>query len=154
MSHVSLVFKVFKLHWVAAVCLVAAAAPPQNMDEWSALTTRAGEAYKGGAYTESEKLYSSALTLARKLGPEDDRLAATLSNLGTCYRAQGRYTEAEKLYRQALELREAMFGPQQPGHPVPCQREVCGGRAALSPLACDLGDITKRKPGAHRHRSQ
>ena len=111
MSHVNLVFK---LNWVAAVCLVAAAAPPQNVDEWSTLTTRAGEAYSRGAYAESEKLYESALTLARKLAGEDDRLAAALSNLGTCYRAQGRYPEAEKLYRHALELREAMFGPRHP----------------------------------------
>ena len=44
----------------------------------------------------------------------DDRLAASLSNLGTVYRAQGRYAEAEKLYRRALELREGNFGAAHP----------------------------------------
>jgi hypothetical protein len=72
MSHVNLVFK---LNWVAALCLVAAAAPPENVDEWITLTTQASEAYSRGAYAESETLYESALMIARKLAAEDDRLA-------------------------------------------------------------------------------
>ena len=86
----------------------------QTADDWGDLATQGTDAYNRGAYAESSKLHAAALAIAEKLGPKDDRLAATLSNLGTTYRAQGRYAEAEKLYRRALVLREVMFGTDHP----------------------------------------
>src|SRR6266853_5851775 len=78
---------------------VLAQAPPAN--EWGKLTAQAADAFSRGAYAESERLHSSALAMAEKLWPSDDRLAASLSNVATVYRAEGRYPEAEKLYRRA-----------------------------------------------------
>src|SRR5439155_20602129 len=102
-----------KCNRVLVLCL-ALRAFAQTADDWSALATQGTEAYNRGAYAESGKHLTAALAIAEKLGPKDDRLAASLSNLGTTYRAQGRYPEAEKLYRRALALREAMLGTADP----------------------------------------
>src|SRR5579872_864053 len=99
------VLRIQGLHNVLAVCLaLQAVAQTPPADEWSSLTAQATRAYDRGAYAESERLYSSALVLADKVGTPEDRLAASLSNLGTAYRAEGRYTEAEKLYQRALAI--------------------------------------------------
>src|SRR5882724_8755737 len=98
---------------VLVVCL-ALRALAETADDWGALATQGTEAYNRGAYDESAKHLTAALAIAEKLGPKDDRLAASLSNLGTTYRAQGRYPEAERLYSRALALREAMFGKDHP----------------------------------------
>src|SRR5207245_1746858 len=107
-----------KFEWIVAVFLLvpgALAQPsPHSLDQWSAVTAQGLAAYTRGDYPESEKLYTQALALAENFGETDDRLAASLSNLGTAYRAQGTYAEAAKLYRRALGLREAMFGPEHP----------------------------------------
>src|SRR5712692_8527688 len=99
--------------WIVAVFLAAPATSatplPAPSDPWDALIAQGSDAYNRGAYAESEKLYAQALVMAEGFGGQDDRLAASLSNLGTAYRAQGKYVEAEKLYRRALGLREAIF---------------------------------------------
>ena len=62
------------------MCL-ALRALAQTADDWGDLATQGTEAYNRGAYAESEKFHRAGLAIAEKLGPKDDRLAASLSNL-------------------------------------------------------------------------
>ena len=92
---------------------VLAQTPPAN--DWGKLTAQATRRSAAAQpIPRPERLHSAALAMAEKLEPSDDRLAASLSNVATVYRAEGRYPEAEKLYRRALELRQGNLGA---GHP-------------------------------------
>ncbi len=76
---------------------------------------RAGlTAYQQGHYAEAVKQTKAALSAAEAFGPDDPRLATTLSNLGGLYDAQGRYAEAEPLYKRALAIDEKALGPEHP----------------------------------------
>jgi tetratricopeptide (TPR) repeat protein len=73
-------------------------------ESWTALSASASDALRRGNYVESERLYSSALAVAEKFEPEENRIATTVANLGTACRMQGRPDEAEKLYLRAIDI--------------------------------------------------
>lgn len=76
---------------------------------------RAGvAAYHQGNYTEAVKQTKAALNLAEAFGPDDPRLATTLTNLTLLYRSQGKYADAEPLYDRALTIREKALGARHP----------------------------------------
>ena len=55
-----------------------------------------------GDYLQAMKVMRMALAEAEIFGPDDNRVAMTLNNLGTIYQYLGRYTEAEKCYRRSM----------------------------------------------------
>ncbi|MCZ6577411.1 MAG: tetratricopeptide repeat protein [Gammaproteobacteria bacterium] len=68
---------------------------------------RAGEAaYEQGYLAEAVKQTKAALSLAEAFGPDDPRLATTLTNLALFYKTQGKSAEAEPLYQRALAIFE------------------------------------------------
>ena len=94
--------------WVLAglLCLLLwpAHAVAQQAD-WERHLRAGAAAYQHGNYAEAVKQTKAALIAAEAFGPDDPRLATTLSNLGGLYHAQGRYAEAEPLMKRALAIR-------------------------------------------------
>ncbi len=82
--------------------------------DWERYMRAGAAAYQQGNYAEAVKQTKAALSLAEAFGPDDPRLAGTLSNLGGLYRAQGRYAEAEPLHKRALTIVEKVLGPEHP----------------------------------------
>jgi len=81
-----------KLGWLAGLlCLVlwpVAACTQQS--SWEKQNAAAVRAYQRADFAEAEKLFLAALREAEKFGPQDPRLATSLSNLASLYSAQGR----------------------------------------------------------------
>ncbi len=81
---------------------------------WEEARTAAVEAYRAGDYATAEQNFLAAVDHAKKFGPRDPRLAATLNDLAFLYVAQGRYTEAEPMHMQVLEIRRKTLGADHP----------------------------------------
>ncbi|HYI00391.1 serine/threonine-protein kinase, partial [Hyalangium sp.] len=87
-------------------------------DDWiraSALDSL-GTALMGmGKYEEAGQVFSRALELRLKTGPEENLgVAGSINNLGAVLFYTGKYEEAREKYARALELRERILGPEHP----------------------------------------
>ena len=105
-----------KPFWLVAplcVVLVSIQASAQSTP-WETSTAAGLEAYQHTRYAEAEEGWLLALKEAKNFGPEDPRLAASLTNLAALYFIQGKYAEAEPLYQHALAIREKALGPEHP----------------------------------------
>src|SRR5262249_37292621 len=81
---------------------------------WEKYMATGAESYDAGRYAEAERVWQAALKEAEAFGPEDPRVAASLSNLGELHRRQGKTTDAEGEFRRALALVEKPRGPDDP----------------------------------------
>ena len=72
------------------------------------------KAYQQGHYDEAQRNFESALKEAEQFGSDDARLATSLNDLASVYKAQGKYAEAEPLHKRALAIREKALGPEHP----------------------------------------
>ncbi len=81
---------------------------------WKSYGKAGGKAYQKGNYPEAEKQFAAALKEAEGFGPQDPRVAVSLTNLAALYYNQGKYTEAEPLYKRALAIVEKTLGPEHP----------------------------------------
>ena len=81
---------------------------------WEKFMEAAGKAYQQADYAEAEKLLKAALKEAENFGPDDQRLATSLSNLAVLYKTQGKYAQAEPLYQRSLAIREKVLGSEHP----------------------------------------
>jgi tetratricopeptide (TPR) repeat protein len=64
-----------------------------------------------GDYTEAERHFQTALSIAESLPSNAPYLDSSLANLATLYDAQHYYALAEAFYRRLLTLREHVLGP-------------------------------------------
>src|SRR6266699_609500 len=78
--------------------------------EWTDAMNAASKALEKSQYGESEKWLRIAIGEAEKFGPEDRRLAESLTSLGVVLYFQGKYDAAEALYKRALLILEKTFG--------------------------------------------
>ncbi len=122
---------------VGSLCIVlwSITAASAQVTRWETLTADAAKAYQKADYVEAEKLLLAALKEAEKFGEQDLRLATSLNNLTTLYRAQGKVTQAEPLYLRALAIWEKTLRPEDPryGHRsrelrYPSTQDRMGGR--------------------------
>ena len=68
-----------------------------------------------GKPAEAEPLMKRALAIWEGLvGPNDVRVAGTLSNLAKIYKTEGKYAEAEPLLKRSLAILENTRGPKSP----------------------------------------
>ena len=68
-----------------------------------------------GRYSEAERLYQRALSVAQDVfGERHQEVATILNNLGLVMEAEGRNSEAEPLYYRAWRLREELLGRDHP----------------------------------------
>src|SRR4051794_39011666 len=106
---------------VSALLAVPAAAPPQpeKLTEeekrtlekrWEALKVIGDKAYGEGKRAEAAKAWEEALAVARRLYPRTEfpeghpKLATSVNNLASLYKAQGKLRAAEPLYKEGLAL--------------------------------------------------
>ncbi len=82
---------------------------------WKSYGKAGVKAYQKGNYPEAEKQFAAALKEAEGFGPQDPRVAVTLTHLAALYYNQGKYTEAEPLYKRALPIVEKALGPEDQG---------------------------------------
>ena len=81
---------------------------------WERYMAAGEEAREHGNYPEAEKQFAAAVEDAQGFGPDDPRVAASLSGLAYVYQDRSRYGEAEPLYKRALAIREKALGPEHP----------------------------------------
>ena len=93
----------------------AACSGPET--SWETSNAAGMDAYQQARYGEAEKKWLAALEEAEAFGPDDERLATSLNNLGELYRLQGRYVEADPLHKRSLAIREKVLGPEHPMWP-------------------------------------
>jgi tetratricopeptide (TPR) repeat protein len=75
---------------------------------WNDLTARAFSQDGLKDYAKAETTLLQALHEAERFGPDDPRVATTLTSLGLNYRHQKKYAEAEGAYRKALAIIEKL----------------------------------------------
>jgi tetratricopeptide (TPR) repeat protein len=80
--------------------------------EWHAHMLAGEAAHKRGDDHAAATSFDAALREAQDFGPQDRRLATTLSRVALNHQAHGRLAEAEKHYQRALVIREATGGPE------------------------------------------
>src|SRR5206468_3405253 len=106
---------------------------------WEKYMAAGAESFGKGQLPEAEKMWLAARKEAESsFGPNDIRLAATLTNLAELYRRQGKYPQAGWLHRRALAIRERALGPSHPG--------VTVSLAHLAALYTDLGRYAEAEP--------
>jgi len=91
---------------VALLCLSLSPALAGAQDSlWEKYMTAGAESYGKGQFPEAEKMWLAARKEAESsFGPEDIRVAATLTNLAELYRRQGKYPQAGWLHRRVRGL--------------------------------------------------
>jgi tetratricopeptide (TPR) repeat protein len=68
-----------------------------------------------GKYEDARQVFSRALELRLKTGPEENLdVASSINNLGAVFFYTGKYEEARDKYARALALREKILGPEHP----------------------------------------
>jgi len=79
--------------------------------EWRAHMQAGEAAHERGDNHAATTSFDAALREAYAFGPQDRRLATTLSRVALNHQALGRLAEAESHYQRALAIREAIDGP-------------------------------------------
>src|SRR5882724_12341242 len=80
--------------------------------EWNDAMNSAARAVKESRFADAERWLRTAIKEAEKFGPEDRRLAESLSSLASVLYAQGNYAEAGALFKRVLLIVEKTQGPQ------------------------------------------
>jgi tetratricopeptide (TPR) repeat protein len=79
--------------------------------QWQASFDAGWAAWKEGRLDETEKAWKTALALAEKLQPLDDRVTSSLLQLSSLYLRQQRFADADANSRRALSVAEQIHGP-------------------------------------------
>src|SRR5215831_20391768 len=79
--------------------------PTCQQETWESAMAAGQQAVREGNYTDAERIYLAAVRKAEEFGPQDRRVAISLSQLAQVYAGQGKYVEAEPVYLQALKIR-------------------------------------------------
>ena len=81
-------------------------------DEAGVLSQQMKELYRVGKYQEALPLAQKSLAIReQEFGPDDDKVAMPLNDLGTIHYNLGQYAVAEQLYKRSLAIREKTLGP-------------------------------------------
>lgn len=102
------------LTYLSLAVLIANFSPcAANADDasWNKYTTEGAKAYEGGNFGVAQKNFEQALVEAKKFGPNDIRLATSLTNLGVLYSFRGHNAKAGPLFEQAVRIKQKALGP-------------------------------------------
>lgn len=126
---------------IAVTSIVGVGSPPPanaGVVEWERHMAAGGEAFRELRYGEAEREFLAAVKEAESLGPNDLRLAGTLTNLGVLYNSRGNWNQAEPLFARAIEIKEKALGP--------LDVEVIDGAAKLCHFYLKKGRFDKADP--------
>gem|GEM_PF-1160375 len=85
-----------------------------RMKSWAACLEAGTQAYQQHHFAEGEALLARAVAEAESFGPQDPRVAESLTALADCYRMQRKYEEAEACCLRALRIEEKRLGSDDP----------------------------------------
>ncbi|MGD9682330.1 MAG: tetratricopeptide repeat protein [Candidatus Obscuribacterales bacterium] len=88
-----------------------AAAEPADEANWTLHSQKGVTAYKELRYGEADREFRAALVEAEKFGPDDIRLAQTLTNLGVLLEFRGHLDKAQPLFERAVKIKQKTLGP-------------------------------------------
>ncbi|PZM81652.1 MAG: hypothetical protein DKT66_20860 [Candidatus Melainabacteria bacterium] len=93
--------------------LAACLSSPALADEaaWNKYTMDGAKAYEGGNFGVAQRNFEASLAEAKKFGPNDMRLATSLTNLGVLYSFRGQNAKAGPLFEQAVRIKQKALGP-------------------------------------------
>ena len=99
---------VLRAQWLLAVVLLGQPGILSNRIgvAWETYRNSAATAWREGRFADAEPALRAALGEAERFGPADQRLAATLVELGVVLQRLDRPAEAEPLYQRALKVLE------------------------------------------------
>lgn len=78
---------------------------------WNKFTQEGAKAYEGGNFGVAQRNFEQALVEAKKFGPDDLRLATSLTNLGVLFSFRGQNQKAGPLFEQAVRIKQKALGP-------------------------------------------
>lgn len=81
---------------------------------WNKYTEAGAKAYEANNYGQAEKMFALALKEAEKFGPNDIRLATSLTNVGVIANFRGNPSKAEPLFEHAIKIKQKVLGPDNP----------------------------------------
>jgi len=87
---------------------------PKHPETLRSLDDLAWVLYRGGRYSEAEKLQRLVLDDRRALDPKSRETAESAMHLAATLEGERRYADAEKLDREAFEISRQAFGPEYP----------------------------------------
>lgn len=100
------------ISWQGAVMMPAsAAAEPADEANWTLHCQKGVAAYKELRYGDADREFRAALAEAEKFGPDDVRLAQTLTNLGVLLEFRGHLDKAQPLFERAVKIKQKTLGP-------------------------------------------
>jgi tetratricopeptide (TPR) repeat protein len=116
------------------------AASPGESERLDEALNKAMEAMQAQRVDEAGKHYQTAVDLARKLQPPDDRLTSALLALASIYGMKNDLPHAESAMQEALKAAESLHGPDSPAMTMPLQMMASrGGHAAPHPPVHRVG---------------
>lgn len=81
---------------------------------WNKYTEAGAKAYEANNFGQAEKMFQLALKEAEKFGPNDIRLATSLTNVGVIQNFRGNQAKAEPLFEHAIKIKQKVLGPDNP----------------------------------------
>lgn len=93
--------------------LFANLASPAIADEasWNKYTMEGAKAYESGNFGVAQRNFEQSVAEAKKFGPNDARLATSLTNLGVLYAFRNQSAKAAPLFEQAVRIKQKALGP-------------------------------------------
>ncbi len=77
---------------------------------WNKLTMEGAKAYESGNFGAAQRNFEQSLAEAKKFGPNDIRLATSLTNLGVLYAFRNQNAKAAPLFEQAVRIKQKALG--------------------------------------------
>ncbi len=88
----------------------ATLAPAPEYSDWQTVQTQGANAFEAAEYGKAERLLREAVTKARSLGADDERLSKSPGDLGRLLTVRARFTEAEPYLEEELRIKERAWG--------------------------------------------
>src|ERR1700733_1805221 len=98
---------------LGSACLVTGSAQAGE-SEWKKYSRSGATAYEQANWGQAERQFKLALKEAESFGPQDLRLASSLTNLGVLYNFRNQPAKAAPLFERAIAVKQAAMGPENP----------------------------------------
>jgi tetratricopeptide (TPR) repeat protein len=81
------------------------------MSSWERYNIAGQQALSAGKPLDAEAQFKLAIQEAESMGPNEPKIAQSMSALANAYRQQGKYADAEPMYKKAVETMSRIKGP-------------------------------------------
>jgi tetratricopeptide (TPR) repeat protein len=81
------------------------------MSSWERYNIAGQQALSAGKPLDAETQFKLAIQEAESMGPNEPKIATSMSALANAYRQQGKYADAEPMYKKAVETMSRIKGP-------------------------------------------